>query len=51
MPPGGFETEIPATELSQTQALDRATTGIGANAMYETYFTWKLASTLPFSVA
>jgi hypothetical protein len=29
MPPVGFESTIPASERSQTHALDRATTGIG----------------------
>ena len=29
MPPAGFEPTIPANERSQTQALDRAATGIG----------------------
>jgi len=29
MPPEGFEPAIPASERSQTQVLDRATTGIG----------------------
>ena len=29
MPPGGFEPEIPATEVPQTYALDRATIGVG----------------------
>jgi hypothetical protein len=28
MPPGGFESAIPASERLQIQALDRATTGI-----------------------
>ena len=30
MPPAGFEPAIPASELSQTHALDRAATGIGS---------------------
>jgi hypothetical protein len=29
MPPAGFEAAIPASERSQTHALDRAATGIG----------------------
>ena len=29
MPPAGFEPTIPASELPQTHALDRAATGIG----------------------
>jgi len=29
MPPAGFEPTVPASEWLQTQALDRAATGIG----------------------
>jgi hypothetical protein len=29
MPPAGFEPTIPASERAQTQALDRAATGLG----------------------
>jgi hypothetical protein len=31
MPPVGYEPTIPASERPQTQALDRAATGIGAD--------------------
>jgi hypothetical protein len=34
MPPAGFETTIPASEGSQTHALDRATIGIGDDEYY-----------------
>ena len=30
MPPAGFENTVPSSERSQTQALDRAATGIGS---------------------
>jgi hypothetical protein len=33
MPAAGFETAIPASERLQTQALDRAATGIGKEAI------------------
>ena len=34
MPPPGFEPTIPASERSQTHALDRAATGIGSKLLY-----------------
>jgi hypothetical protein len=34
MPPGGFETMIPASARPQTHALDRAATGIGIEYTY-----------------
>jgi len=33
MPPEGFEHAIPASERSQTHALDRTATGIGSAAL------------------
>ena len=33
MPPAGFEPATPASERPQTQALDRAVSGIGQNAV------------------
>jgi hypothetical protein len=33
MPPARFEATIPATEQLQTQAVDRAATGIGCNTL------------------
>jgi hypothetical protein len=35
MPQTGFETEVPANERPQTNALDRAATGIGILGFYE----------------
>jgi hypothetical protein len=37
MPPVGFEPAIPASERSQTHALDRAATGIGTPKAYKDY--------------
>jgi hypothetical protein len=34
MPPAGIELAIPAIELPQTHALDRADTGIGSSKLY-----------------
>jgi len=34
MPPAGFELTIPASERPNTDALDRAATGIGQFVMY-----------------
>jgi hypothetical protein len=34
MPPAGFEPAIPASERSQTYALDPAATGIGEKEIY-----------------
>jgi hypothetical protein len=40
MPPAGFEPTIPVSERPQTQALDRAVTGIGDNLLEQ--FTFNL---------
>jgi hypothetical protein len=42
MPPTGFEPTIPASQLPQTHALDRASTTIGAKvcASVKTLFLW-----------
>jgi hypothetical protein len=34
MPSAGFELGVPSSELSHVQALDRATTGIGDQALH-----------------
>jgi hypothetical protein len=38
MPSEGFEPAVPASELPQTQALDRAATGIGEREVLPSYF-------------
>ena len=37
-PPAGFESTIPASELPQTHALDRSTTGIDKPLVYVTHY-------------
>jgi hypothetical protein len=41
MPPEGCEPTIPASELPQTQALERAATGIGNQSAYIAKTKWK----------
>jgi hypothetical protein len=42
MPPAGFETTIPASELPQTNALDRAATGIGFVPLAKYYYSGQI---------
>jgi hypothetical protein len=42
MRPAGFETAIPASERPQTQALDRADTGIGVSIIGHVVFMDKM---------
>jgi hypothetical protein len=48
MPPVGFEPAIPASERTQTHALDRAATGIGIKLL--SYLNWWPADNSTFQL-